>query len=271
MTTKVEELLKTLEMGQGYEELTLNEFRDIYHKIINRKILKDHTVFAVFIEDRILIRFPEKPKVILVISKEKGFFHEEDLNFVTNLERMGTYKGEHRFSAFIKEEFELNGWKLIVIFFSTFTLFSITNNVNMLQKVNEMILISVTIFISIFLLFVVSQKGHENDFKLMMDDTLYKFFQNDKYISILAIFLVFLSILTVAISYIDLNWIGLPLSFLTSFSLVVLAICYLAIYQYYFERMKLIRILPTSEELFNDRLQKYKELKSRWRDRNERK
>ena len=132
----------------------------------------------------------------------------------------------------------------------------------MLQKVNEMILTSVTIFISIFLLFVVSQKGHKNEFKLMKDETLYKFFQNDKYIGILAIFLVLLSILTVAISYIDLNWINLPLSFLTSFSLVILVICYLAIYQYYFERMKLIRILPTSEELFNDRLQKYKDLKS---------
>jgi uncharacterized membrane protein len=260
--TNVEESLKNLQIGHGYEELTLEEFRDFYHKIINRKILKDHTVFAIFIEDRIFIRFPEKPKVRFVIRKEKGFFNEKDLNFVPNLEPMGTYKGEYRFSAFIIDEFKLNGWKLMFIFFSTFTLFSVTNNVNMLQKVNEMILTSVTIFISIFLLFVVSQKGHKNEFKLMKDETLYKFFQNDKYIGILAIFLVLLSILTVAISYIDLNWINLPLSFLTSFSLVILVICYLAIYQYYFERMKLIRILPTSEELFNDRLQKYKDLKS---------
>lgn len=260
--TNVEESLKNLQIGHGYEELTLEEFRDFYHKIINRKILKDHTVFAVFIEDRIFIRFPEKPKVRFVIKKEKGFFSEEDLNFIPNFEPMGTCKGEYRFSAFIIDEFKLNGWKLIVIFFSTFSLFSIAKDISMLQKVNEMILTSVTIFISIFLLFVVSQKGSKNDFKLMIDETLYKFYQNDKYISILAIFLVFLSILTVAISYSDLNWIGLPISLLTSFSLVVLAICYLAIYQYYFERMKLIRILPISEDLLNDRLQKYKDLKS---------
>ena len=262
MTTKVEDLLKILEVGRGYEELTLDDFRDVYHKIINYRILNDHTIFAVFIEDCIFIRFPEKPNVKFVIRKEKGFFCKDDLNFVANFEPMGTYKGEHRFSAFIKEELKLNGLKLFVIFFLTFSLFSIAKDISMLQKVNEMILTSVTIFISIFLLFVVSQKGSKNDFKLMMDETLYKFYQNDKYISILAIFLVFLSILTVAISYSDLNWIGLPISLLTSFSLVVLAICYLAIYQYYFERMKLIRILPISEDLLNDRLQKYKELKS---------
>ncbi len=258
MITNVEELLEIIQVGRGYKELTLECFRDVYHKIINRKILIDHTIFAVFIENRILIRFPEKPEVMFVIKKEKGFFHEADLNFVANFEPMGTYKGEHRFSAFIIEEFKLNGLKLIVLFFSTFALFFIAENVSMLQKVNEMILTSITIFISIFLLFVVSQKGYNNDFKLMMDDTLYKFLQNDKYIAISAIFLVFLSIVTVAISYINLIWIYLPLAILTSFSLVLLAICFLAVYQYYFERMKLLTIVPASEELFNDRFQKYK-------------
>ena len=62
MMTKVEELLGVIQAGRGYEELTLECFRDIYHKIINRKILIDHTIFAIFIEDQILIRFPEKPR-----------------------------------------------------------------------------------------------------------------------------------------------------------------------------------------------------------------
>lgn len=260
---KVEEAVKALKAGKGYEELTLDQFRDVYHKIINRKILSDHTVFAVFIEDRIFISFPEKPKVKFVIRKDKGFFVEEDLNFVANLEPLGTYEGEHRFRTFIKEEFRLNWCKLIVIFFSTLTLFSIANNVEMLQRVNEMILASVTIFISIFLLFVVSQRGYKNEFKFMKDNTLYKFFQNDKYIAMLAIFLIFLSIVTVALSYMELDSMILLLSLLTSFSLVILAICYLAIYQYYFERMKLIRLLPASEELLNDRLERYGKWKNK--------
>ena len=258
MMTKVEELLGVIQAGRGYEELTLECFRDIYHKIINRKILIDHTIFAIFIEDQILIRFPEKPEVMFVIKKDKGFFHKADLNFVANLEPMGTYKGEHRFSAFIIEELKLNGRKLIILFLSTFALFFIAKDVSMLQKVNEMVLTSITIFISIFLLFVVSQKGPNNDFKLMMNGTLYKFIQDDKYVVMSAIFLVFLSIVTVAISYLDFTWIGLPLSILTSLSLVILAICFLAVYQYYFERMKLLITLSASDELFNDRLQKYK-------------
>lgn len=262
MTNKLEDGLNTLEAGSGYVELTLDEFRELYHKIINHKILNDHTVFAVFLEDRIVISFPEKPGVRLVIrGDDNEFFSEEDLNFITNLEPMGTYRGEYRFRSFIREEFKLNWHKLIIIFLSTFTLFSIARSVEMLQKVNEMILASATIFISIFLLFVVSQKGYSKEFKLMEGDTLYKFFQNDKYVAMLAIFLIFLSIITVAFSYVDLDWIILPLSILTSFSVTMLAICYLSIYQYYFERMKIMRLLPASEELLNDRLQTYEKWK----------
>ena len=263
-TNKVEEALNVLEAGIGYKELTLDEFIDIYHKIINRKILNDHTIFAVFIEDRIFISFPEKPDVRFVIAKSKGFFSKDDLNFVANLEPMGSYKGKRKFSTFSKEEFKLNWWAIIGIFFSTFLLFSISGAVSMLQRVNEMILASATIFISIFLLFVISQRGFKNEFKLMREGILYEFIQNDKYVAALAIIVIFLSISTVAFSYTDLSYLGdlkiFAISLLTSFSLVILAICYLAIYQYYFERMKLLRLLPASQEILEDRLKKYVDL-----------
>ena len=263
-TNKVEEALNVLEVEIGYKELTLDEFIDVYHKIINRKILNDHTVFAVFIENRIFIAFPEKPDVRFVIKGDKGFFSKDDLNFVANLEPMGSYKGKRKFSTFLKEEFKLNWWAIIGIFFSTFFLFSISGAVSMLQRVNEMILASATIFISIFLLFVISQRGFKNEFKLMREGILYEFIQNDKYVAALAIIVIFLSITTVAFSYTDLSYLGdlkiFAISFLTSFSLVILAICYLAIYQYYFERMKLLRLLPASQEILEDRLKKYVDL-----------
>ena len=290
----VELALETLEMGEGYVELTIEQFRDFYHKIINRKVLNDCTVFAVFIEDRILIRFPEKSDVKFVIRKNQegtGFFSEKDMDFIANLEPMGTYEGEYKFINFLKKEIRLNQWILIGLFFVSFALFYIASNVDMLRKVNELILASITIFISIFLLFAISQGKYKNEFKFMKSDILYKFFQNDKYIAKLAIILIFLSITTVAFSYVDLNqilsqnaedirlsggnvsettsprlsesygtnyYIIFFLSISTSFSIVMLAICYLSISQYYFDRMKFIRLLPASEELLNDRLQKYK-------------
>jgi len=267
----VEETLNALEAGEGYKELSLEEFKDIYDKIINRRILNDHTVFAVFIEDRILIAFPEKPDVRFVIKREKGFFSEDDLNFVHNLKPMGTYKGVLKFSVFLKKEFLLN-WRLIIgLFFITFPLFSISGAVNMLQRVNEMILVSATIFISIFLLFVTSQRELKNESKLMREGIPYEFIQNDKYVAALAIIAIFLSIVTMAFSYTNLSYLSdlkiftvdlmfLSLSLLTSFSLVILAICYLAIYQYYFERMKFLRLLPASQEILNDSLKKYVDL-----------
>ncbi len=265
---KVEDALNALEAGEGYKELSLEEFKDIYDKIINRKILNDHTVFAVFIEDRILIAFPERPDVRFVIKREKGFFSWDDLNFVHNLERMGTYKGELKFSVFLKKEFLLNRWLIIGLFFLTFPLFSISGDVSMLQRVNEMILVSATIFISIFLLFVTSQREFKNESKLMREGIPYEFIQNDKYVAALAIIAIFLSIVTMAFSYFDLGYLSnfkifavdlmfLSLSLLTSFSLVILAICYLAIYQYYFERMKFLRLLPASKEILNDMLKRY--------------
>jgi len=293
MPDNVKLALETLEKGDGYVELTLEQFRDFYHKIINSKILNDPTVFAVFIEDQIFIRFPEKSDVKFVIRKDKkdaGVFYEENLNFIANLEPMGTYEGEYKFISFLKKEFRLNWQVLIGVSFVSFVLFFTAGNVDMLRKVNELILVSITIFISIFLLFAIQGK-YKNEFKFMKSDILYKFFQNDKYIAKLAIILIFLSITTVAFSYVNLNQIVSPnaedvifsggnvsettsprlpescgmnyhiiffLSISTSFSIVMLAICYLSISQYYFERMKFIRLLSASEELLNDRLQKYK-------------
>ena len=246
----------------------MEEFKDIYDKIMNRRILNDHTIFAVFIEDRILIAFPEKSDVRFVIKREKGFFSEGDLNFVHNLEPMGTYKGKLKFSVFLKKEFLLNRRLIIGLFFLTFPLFSISGAINMLQRVNEMILVSATIFISIFLLFVTSQRELKNESKLMREGIPYEFIQNDKYVAALAIIAIFLSIVTMAFSYFDLGYLSnfkifavdlmfLSLSLLTSFSLVILAICYLAIYQYYFERMKFLRLLPASQEILNDSLKRY--------------
>ena len=268
---KVEEALNALDAGRGVIELTLDEFKDIYDKIINRRILNDHTVFAVFIEDRVFIAFPEKPDVRFVIKREKGFFSKDDLNFVHNLEPMGTYKGELKFSAFLKKEFKLNWLKIISLFFPTFLLFSISGAVSMLQRVNEMILASATIFISIFLLFVISQRELKNESKLMRDGIPYEFMQNDKYVATMAIIAIFLSIITMAFSYFDLSYlINLKsftidlmfffLSFLTSFTLVILAICYISIVQYYFERVKFLRLLPASQEILEDRLKKYVDL-----------
>jgi hypothetical protein len=271
-TNKVREALNCLEAGKGYKELTLDEFREVYHKIINRKILNDHTVFAVFIENRILIAFPEKPDVRFVIKREKGFFSEDNLkNFVHNLEPMGTYKGKLKFSAFLKKEFKLNWLKIISLFFPTFLLFSISGAVSMLQRVNEMILASATIFISIFLLFVISQRELKNESKLMRDGIPYEFMQNDKYVATMAIIAIFLSIITMAFSYFDLSYLinfknftidlmFFSLSFLTSFTLVILAICYISIVQYYFERVKFLRLLPASQEILEDRLKKYVDL-----------
>jgi hypothetical protein len=268
---KVEEALNALDAGRGVIELTLDEFKDIYDKIINRRILNDHTVFAVFIEDRVFIAFPEKPDVRFVIKREKGFFSKDDLNFVHNLEPMGTYKGELKFSAFLKKEFKLNWLKIISLFFPTFLLFSISGAVSMLQRVNEMILASATIFISIFLLFVISQRELKNESKLMRDGIPYEFMQNDKYVATMAIIAIFLSIITMAFSYFDLSYLinfknftidlmFFSLSFLTSFTLVILAICYISIVQYYFERVKFLRLLPASQEILEDRLKKYVDL-----------
>ena len=268
---KVEEALNALDAGRGVIELTLDEFKDIYDKIINRRILNDPPVFAVFIEDRVFIAFPEKLDVRFVIKREKGFFSKDDLNFVHNLEPMGTYKGELKFSAFLKKEFKLNWLKIISLFFPTFLLFSISGAVSMLQRVNEMILASATIFISIFLLFVISQRELKNESKLMRDGIPYEFMQNDKYVATMAIIAIFLSMITMAFSYFDLSYlINLKsftidlmfffLSFLTSFTLVILAICYISIVQYYFERVKFLRLLPASQEILNDRLKKYVDL-----------
>jgi|GEM_PF-3242916 len=268
----ITEALKVLEAGKGYKELTLEEFKNIYNQIINQSILTDHTVFAAFIEEYILILFPEKPDVSFVVKKDKGFFSNEDLNFVHNLESMGTYNGELKFTAFLKKEFILN-WRIAIsIFLLTFISLYVSDSLDMVRKINEMILASATIFVSIFLLFVISQSKIENEFKLMKEGILYEFLQNDKFVAVLAIVAIFLSIITSGFSYFTFNFmiilygfsfnlIILSLFLITSLSLTILAICYTAIVKYYFEREKFLRLLPESKKMLRDSVQRYKNRK----------
>lgn len=283
----IEEGILKLKNDEGYLEYDLNGFKKFYHKVINQKILHDYTAIASFIEDLVLIRFPEKPNVKVVIREESKFLEKDDFSFLLNAEYFGTFKGKLTFSEILKEDVKLNGKKLLFVFTLFLSSISLGYENNMILTLNEMILTSITIFLSIFLAFVLSQKSSDADARLMKDGSIYYSLQRDKYILSISILLVFLCIMNIELSFfgsVQLNRLEhfltslngnkvvdllevhinllknikiITLSILTSLNSVFLAICYISIVQYYFEKERFLRCIYSSETLLQESVLKY--------------
>ncbi len=255
---KIKEIIESLKDSKGYHELSLDEFRETYKEIIRENQLKDDKMFMVFLEDKVISVFVEKPDVRFMTSGKNKFFTEKDFDFVLNKDRTGTYAGKYTFIQFLKKEIELNWKKLIPIFTISLILFILANNANVLKDVNNALLLSTTIFISMFLLFIASK--HNGDYRLIKDDTYYKFFQNDKYISSIAVFIIILIILSIALTNLSFEFIVwgykiteiIFVSLITSISITLLSDCFFAVIKYYFERPKWIDYMNFSEKLLND-------------------
>lgn len=276
MKTNIEKVVSYFENGKGFGEYNLEDFITIYRNIVNKNILADNTAFVSIIEDRAFVIFSDKPQVRFVIQKEKGYFKKEDFNFLLHAEISGTRDGKFRFYDFIKEELQLNKIKLLIIFLTFVILLFFIDSIEMIITLNEMILMSITIFISIFLLFIVSQNDKNIDKNLMKDGLIYRYLQTDKYISYVSISIVFVCITNVALSYVDYKQIiplltmekttfdiikRITVSFFTSLNIVFLAVCYISLVQYYFEKEKFLRLFEASESLLKESVDKYNENK----------
>lgn len=258
---KNNKIIEVIKNREGFIQCNLDEFRDAYHDLIKYKLLDDLSIFAVFMEERVLIVFPEVPKVRILISTPEKFLIKADLDFVANIEFFGTYEGKYNFKDFVKKEIELNIKILLLLFVAFSSLVIYISKPDMIRNISILLVTSTTLFVTIFILFVISQRQDETDYKLLEDDDLYLFFQNDKYIIITAFSVIFISIFNTALSYLSDYWSQIVYisSVLTGLSVSLLGVCFLAISQYYFERVKTTRYLSLSEKLIDQSLKRYKE------------
>lgn len=267
-----------------YLEFAYDEFKQFYELIKEENLLKDSLAFVFFLEDFVILNFVEKPNCKIRIFENNKFFKREDFQFLPRIESYGALK-QYTFLDFILEELKINKIKLFIVFISFLFFILLTYDTLLIRNINEMILTSITLFITIFILFF--SKGNKANYKKMMKNGYaYRLIQNDKYILNLSVLLVPLSILTVGLTFTtyitifnQLQLISLSLdkiienlalqkeslrffkvlllSILTSLNITLLAECYISIIQYYFEKEKTFILVNSSAELLNEEIKKY--------------
>jgi len=192
---------------------------------------------------------------------------EKDFDFASlNAEFYGS-KTHMSFRSFLAEEISMNWFPLLLTLLASWGAFQFLldpANTDTLQKVNELLLTSATLYLGIFLLFTVSQNVN------LIKDPLFfrqgltqRFFRIDQLLASLAVGVLCISILNVVlldvVSSVTLPLFGktLPLpyiiaSLLTAVGVTILVDCFLALIGYYFRRIRYTLETELAKELLDE-------------------
>jgi hypothetical protein len=260
------------------ESLSLDEFAALYHKVSEQTGVK-HRIDIVLQSDRALVQFTGLTpghQIVYIVSEHR--LTQQDFSRIVH---KPVFHGDIlpvSFRQRIKEEHK----NLLVSFgfglLFSLTLFALGNSVaadyasyladpdgfpsvdrvvDFLVQINEMLLTSATLFLSIFLVFTVAQSSKlQEDTRLFDSGLLHKFERDDRLIAMVALTSLLLSLLNVVILGIPaafgiarwqiagrymltLNMLSLIIPALTGLSIATLAFCFLALL-YYLKRTMLI-------------------------------
>ena len=280
MTDKVDEISKKLVAGQplGDEtDISLEEFIALYQKIGQQANTKQR-VDIVLLNDRAFVQFTDLPpgNGIVYIKSERRLTRQDFSRTVAN----PVFHGDVLAST-IKEQIKEDRSNILLSgaigLLFTALLFSLGNSVapnypaylitpnsfpateraiNMIVKVNEMLLTSATLFLSVFLVFTVAQSAKlQEDIRLFDTGLLHKFEHDDRLVTVIAIVSLILSVLNVTLlglpvsldvtawnmlGYtVTLNKLSLISPLITGLTIGALIYCFLVLL-YYLKRMMLI-------------------------------
>jgi hypothetical protein len=202
------------------------------------------------LEDRLIVRFPDLNSPILFVLIPEGVDPKAQLTAVPawKLEWAGPTTRPQTFITFLKMEIVKN-WRVLVV---TATLVGLglwaVATRDVLQAIIELGVTSLSIFLGIFVLFVIGQPGQlSTDFELFRKGRIHEFLRTDRHVTSMAL-------LTLATGFIDLvvirssvEWTILGVSFDririwgvlgTTLFLVLLIHLLRSIPQYYFRRLQ---------------------------------
>ena len=202
-------------------EHTLSEFEEIYQRVKNMGY--DSLIDVVLNGDWCMIQFSYLCNYRIIIKKEfnenafrirkNEIFKSEDFSFAHDDAHFYGTTERITFGNFIIEELSSN-W-IIIVFSFGFTILCFwlmvfsSSGLNGLTLINETIISASALFLSIFVLFSISQNSnfYENSylFRIGLSD---RFFRIDKLIATLSIFPLFLSIFIIAIIHIPIYDVG---------------------------------------------------------------
>jgi hypothetical protein len=274
--------------------LKLSECREVYQQIEKR--VGNTPVDIVLNGDWAMVQFSrlcnhrirviqDPPTGLISRIVRRTGLSERDFEFASLHTQFYGARIHLSFLCFLREEMSTNWLPLVPTMIILWVLFQFvlgtasTGASDALEKVNELVLTATTLYLSIFLLFTISQNiDLVRDPHLFRNGLTHRFFRVDQFLAFLAVVVLCISILNVIILNISYpvslrvwGWIlTLPnltvvAPFLTAAGVTILVDCFLALIGYYFRRVRYVveRELTKNllDEIMEERNQQHSEEK----------
>lgn len=257
--------------------LTLAQFKELYQEIYRQRgntrldvVLNGEWALVQFSElcnHRVRILPDNLLRPPLKFLNLHLYLEKDDFEMIFS---SATFFGQERYLTlwrFLKEEFQVNGMKALIIFGLSGLFFSLVarSSPNVVASINEVLITISAIFFSIFMLFTISQNLPLMDLSLFKRGLPHRFVQIDKKIANSTIFAVGISALNRALAEnpvvvvpstrfwsqftvdftVMLNWS-------TALAISIIAISLLIVVQYYFKRIQFLYETDLSKKLLDE-------------------
>ncbi len=277
ITSKSDEYLAELATSLVNRQINKNaltfSLKDIQRMyVILTQMLENHPpqISIVSIGENVYFQFSEISPQHFLIEDSNGL-SENDFAFIPNKNWFGPQEQSKGVIQFFREELSSNWW-LIIVLFLLFIIMLFTHDNDLYIKISELVLQATTVFLSIYLIFTVSQNQIiATDKKLFIQGIVYKFYSDDRYLAIEAIFTIVLSLSnTILVHFLvslqftyflfrpDFLLVKDYILALTSSFLVILMVdTFLSVTNYFFFRTKHILDRNMASDILHDEFQKY--------------
>jgi hypothetical protein len=249
------------------EDISLDLFRDIYNRI--KGISPEVAWIIIFVFDQVIVQPLGLTHISLIVTEKRAHFYSiDDFNFIDAEKDIiyGTYSGSYTFGKFIQDVFStINLIIFGIIFIMIFVVVYAYMKPNLILNISGSILQAMSIFLSIFIFFVISINPNEN-FRFFSSGRYYKLAQSDKYIGSIGAFMILFAIISSAIASAfnklvpnihAFNIIRFLQSLTLSISITGALILFWLVINYHFRRSNEINSIIMAKLLLQDEQHKY--------------
>lgn len=230
-------------------DVNLEEFGAVYGSL-TRDRGTDPLLRVVSLQDRLVAQFPEVSKRLLYVTLGPGDSPRASLSFVPRLDWIGPEGPPLRWRTFLREEWRSTWRILLPLVACVLTGLLLVHDLDLMESMNRLALTSLSIFLSIFGVFVISEsKRLTGRGELFASGRTHEFIDIDRgmlNLALIALLLGFVNAamlstdneLTLVEGVLDRSHVWAPI--LTCLVLVLLVDLFVSIPRYYLPRLRVL-------------------------------
>ncbi len=183
--------------------VALSTFRDASNQIKGNETYKRLVWIITIVEDQAIAQPAGREDILLVLRESKPrYYVKTDFDFMSQDEAAiyGTIEGKYKFISFVKDVFTWRRILLGILIWSAGLWFSNKHLSGEIAKsLSEALISSLSIFISIFVLFVLTVNP-ESQYRIAEGDRFHRLVQSDKYIAFIGVVTLLVTIVGLTVS-----------------------------------------------------------------------